>query len=188
VGFDWACGYHQLKTQYKNNMLKDGNIVLRPPTEADRQPMAQLANNKNVWNNLRNYIPFPYTEQDAAQFIKLVQKETTITTFGIAVNEQFCGVIGLVPQTDVYAQSAGIGYWLGEPFWRKGIATRAVRLITHYGLNELNLVRVFTGVFEYNTASMRVLEKNEYVKEAVFKKAITKNGRLCDEHRYAIVK
>jgi len=78
-------------------------------------------------------------------------------------------MIGLIPQQDVYRRTAKIGYWLGEPFW-EGIATTVVKLVTAYGFNELNLIRIHTGIFEYNTASMKVLEKNGYKKGGVFEK------------------
>ena len=61
----------------------------------------------------------------------------------------------------------------------------AVKLMTEYGFNELGLIRIHTGIFEYNVASMRVLEKNGYEKEGVFKRSVFKNGQIWDEHRYA---
>ena len=97
---------------------------------------------------------------------------------------QFCGIIGLIIQEDVYAKTAEIGYWLGEQFWGKGIMTKAVELMTEYGFGKLKLVRIYTGIFEYNITSMKVLEKNGYVKEGIFKKAIYKNRKTWDEHRY----
>src|SRR5688500_13637193 len=168
--------------------LKDGNILLRGLFDNDKSRMTELANNKKVWNNLRDYMPNPYSENDAINFISFVARENPPCTFAIVYNDEFCGVIGLIPQKDIYRISAEIGYWLGEPYWGKGIATRAVKLITYYGLNELNFTRLYTGVFEYNLASMKVLEKNGYVKEGVFRKALIKNDRIWDEHRYAILK
>jgi [ribosomal protein S5]-alanine N-acetyltransferase len=168
-------------------MLTEHNITLRKLTIKDKDSMALLANNKKVWDNLRDYFPFPYTENHAAYFINLVKDDAPITTFAIDCKDQFCGVISLVKQQDVYRLSAEIGYWIGEPFWNKGIATKAVRLITRYGFNDLQLIRIFTGVFEYNTGSMRVLEKCGYTKDCIFEKAIIKNGQLWNEHRYSII-
>ena len=90
----------------------------------------------------------------------------------------------MVIQKDVYQKSAEIGYWIGEPFWGKGIATKAVELITKYGFDELNLNRIYTGVFEYNIVSMKVLEKNGFQKEGIFKNAVLKNDKVYDEHRF----
>lgn len=168
--------------------LSEGPVVLRSILDSDQEALATMANNKKVWTNLRDALPHPYTAKDAAVFIDIVKQEALLTKFAITYQGQFCGIIGLVPQQDVYWQTAEIGYWLGEPFWNKGIATVAVKLITDYGLNVLNFIRIHTGIFAYNLGSMRVLEKNGYVKEAIFKKAITKNGQVWDEHRFAISK
>lgn len=159
-------------------------INIRPLQTSDKADLAKLANNKKVWDNLRDYIPFPYEESDAQFFINLTKDKNPQQTFGITYKQTLCGVIGLVIQKDVYQKSAEIGYWIGEPFWGKGIATKAVALITHYGFNELYLNRIYTGVFQYNIASMKVLEKNGYQKEGIFKNAIIKNNKVCDEHRF----
>jgi len=168
--------------------LQKGVIVLRPLQEADARDLAHHVNNKKIWDNLRDYIPFPYTEEDAKSFIASVADEHPVYTFVITYKQQVCGVIGLVAQQDVYKKSASIGYWISEAYWGKGIASIALELATYYGLYQLNYIRIYTSVFEYNPASMRVLEKNGYVKEGIFKKAIFKNNQIWDEHRYAIVR
>ena len=168
--------------------LIENNIILRRLSDSDKNALATLADNRNIWNNVRDYLPSPYTEQDAEAFIQLVKAEKTPMSFAIEYEKQFCGMVGLVAQSDVYRKTAEIGYWLGEPFWKKGIATVAVKLVTNYGLNTLDFIRIHTGVFEYNTGSMHVLEKNGYEKDGVFKKSIFKNGLIWNEHRYSITK
>ena len=168
-------------------MLSEGKIGLRSLKIDDKMSLASLANNKNIFDNVRDYLPFPYKESDAEEFIQLVQKENPQTTFAIEYEGQFCGMCGLMLQADVYRKTAEIGYWIGEPFWNKGIATMAVKLLTQYGFNHLDLVRIHTGVFEYNRASMKVLEKNGYEKDGIFKKSIIKNGSIWNEHRYSKV-
>src|SRR5262245_58081412 len=158
-------------------MAKNEKIALRSLKESDKTELAKLANNKKIWDNLRDFMPFPYTVNDALSFIGLVKNENPQMTFAIMYEGQFCGVIGLVALPDVYRKTAEIGYWLGEPFWNKGIATKAVNLVTDYGFNKLGLVRIHTGVFEYNTASMKVLEKCGYKRDGIFQSAILKNGQ-----------
>ncbi len=159
-------------------------IKIRTLRISDKTELAKLANNKKVWDNLRDYIPYPYKGSDAEFFINLTSKEDPKQTFGIEYKGKFSGVIGLVIQEDVYQKSAEIGYWIGEPFWGNGIATKAVELITEYGFAKLDLNRIYTGVFGYNIASMKVLEKNGFEKEGIFKNAILKNDKICDEHRF----
>jgi [ribosomal protein S5]-alanine N-acetyltransferase len=169
-------------------MLREGNIILRPLHENDVTVLATLANNKKIWDNLRDFIPFPYSVEDAISFIQSTKKENPTMTFAIEYKGAFCGVVGLVGQSDIYKKTAEIGYWVGEPYWNKGIATIAVKLLTNYGFSQLEFIRIHTGVIEYNIASMKVLLNNGYVKEGVFKNAIFKNGHVFDEHRFSKLK
>jgi len=165
--------------------FKTGSVSLRALELDDAPRLVELANNRNVSINLRDGFPHPYRIDDAISFINkcLLQKPTTI--FGIEFDGELVGDIGLVVGTDVYSKSAEIGYFLGEPYWNKGIMTQAVNLITHYGFKRLGVVRIYTGVFEYNLSSQRVLEKCGFKKEAIFKQAIYKNESIWDEVRYA---
>lgn len=169
-------------------MLQSENIILRQLKNEDASALAQLANNKKVWDNVRDILPHPYTIEDAVSFINLTKNESPQVSFAIEYDGAFCGMIGLVPQKDVYRKTAEIGYWLGEPFWNKNIASEAVKLTTKYGFDELGFIRIHTGIFEYNIASMKVLEKNGYVKDGIFKKSIFKNDKIWDEHRYSKTK
>lgn len=162
----------------------NSKIKLRPFQIGDKVRLAQLANNKKIYDNVRDHFPFPYNESNAISFINRTLEENPKQTFGITYNGELCGGIGLILQTDVYRKTAEIGYWIGEPFWGKGITTKAVALITEYGFNELDLIRIYAGVFDFNKGSMKVLEKNGFIKEGVFKNAVIKNNRIGDEHRY----
>jgi len=159
-------------------------IELRALKKTDKTRLASLANNKRIWDNVRDAFPHPYQLSDAEFFINLVKKENPRQTFAIEYNGELCGVTGLVIQKDIYKKSAELGYWIGEAYWGMGIATKTVELITNYGFNTLKLNRIFAGVFEFNVGSMKVLEKNGYEKEGIFKKAVLKNEVLMDEHRY----
>lgn len=161
-------------------------IELRPLHLDDSMALAKLLNNKNIWNNLRDYIPQPYTRKDAIQFITSQLNVSDSHVFAIS-NEKasLVGIISLEPQSDIYRKSAELGYWVGEPFWNKGIASLAVKLITAYGFNTLGLNRIYAGVMAGNTSSMNVLQKNGYHFEGVAKKAILKNEIVLDEHHYA---
>ncbi|MCC6372129.1 MAG: GNAT family N-acetyltransferase [Bacteroidia bacterium] len=168
-------------------LLSDKSVLLRALRKEDAHELALQANNKKIWDNLRNYMPYPYTEKDAEFFIELTAKEEPRVTFAIEFEGNLCGIVGLLPQKDVYIKTAEIGYWIGEAYWGKGIATVALSLLTQHALNTLDFVRLHTGVFEHNVASMRVLEKCGYEKDGVFKKCVLKNGKIIDEHRYSIV-
>ncbi len=165
--------------------LQTNNVILRNLRHDDIPRLAELANNKKISINLRDGFPNPYTIEDAESFIKMINKQNPKTTFAIEYKGEYVGNIGLILGTDVYKKSAEIGYFLGEPYWNKGIMTKAVDLITEYGFNQFDIVRIYTGVFEYNLSSQRVLEKCGFTKEAVFIKAVYKGDKLWDEIRYA---
>jgi [ribosomal protein S5]-alanine N-acetyltransferase len=165
--------------------LRFGEIELSPLTEADLPRMALLANNELISQNLRDGFPYPYTLDDAETFFKKYKDHTSIILYAITYQGEYTGNISLVPCEDVYRKSAEIGYFIGEPYWNKGITTIAVNLIVDYAFSTLEIVRIHTGVFEYNLASQRVLEKCGFIKEGVFKKAISKKNKIWDEIRYA---
>jgi len=169
-------------------ILEKDPVKLRSFSEEDQVRVAELCNNIKIWNNVRDFFPNPYSEEDAATFIRSCREEDPQVTFAIDFKGELAGCAGLVRQTDIYKLSAEIGYWIGEPFWGMGIATTAVELLSEYGLNDLGLIRIYSAVFDFNKASQRVLEKSGYQLEGIFKKSIIKNGLICDEFRYARVK
>jgi len=65
-------------------------ITLRPLELSDTSQLATLANNKNIWNNLRDYIPFPYNENDAKSFITQTKQEDPKQNFGIEYKGKIC--------------------------------------------------------------------------------------------------
>lgn len=164
------------------------NIRLREFTPDDKYRMAEIANNKKIADNLRDGFPHPYSLKDAEDFIDMCLKMSPPQIFAIEYNGIYVGNIGVIKGQDVYRKSGEIGYFLAEPYWNKGIMPVAVNLICDYAFSKLDVVRIFTGVFDYNPASQRVLEKCGFTKEAVFKNAIFKNGILCNEIRYAKLK
>lgn len=168
--------------------LNGKNIRLRSFHYKDAERLAGLANNWNIWLNVRDIFPHPYTVSDAEQFIDSATQQDPQTTFAIEYDFKFTGAIGLVLQEDVYRFSAELGYWIGEPFWNKGIASCALQLMKTYAFKKMNLEKLFAGVFEGNEASKRVLEKCGFQLEGIARKAVFKNGSLIDEYRYGIVK
>ncbi len=163
-------------------------VRLRRLRLADISELTRLANNRRIWDNVKDYFPHPYLEKDAEFFIRSKASEDPQITFAIEYHGSLVGVVGLEPQSDVYAHTCEIGYWLGEEFWGKGIATYAVMLATDYAFQTLAMYRIYAGVFEHNEASMKVLEKAGFVKEATLKGAIKKNAVIINEELYSIVR
>lgn len=171
-------------------MLLEGNnnISLRNLYIQDKVKLAELANTKYIWDNVRDFFPHPYTEKDAKEFIELCNSEKPKVTFAIDLGKELVGVTGLELQKDVYRKSAEIGYWVGEAYRNKGVATEAVKLMVNYGFEKLNLNRIYSGVFEYNRASQKVLLKCGFTYEGKFTNAVIKNNKVINELRYAILR
>ena len=157
-------------------------IVIRPWQKKDVPQLAALANNINIWKNVRDRLPHPYLEKDAEEWIGFTLSEQPLTNFAIEADGVAAGAIGFILQQDVYRKNIEIGYFVGEPFWGQGIATIAVKQLTDMLLANYDVARFYAGVFENNPSSMRVLEKNGFHLEAVHKKSIFKNNELLDEY------
>jgi len=164
------------------------NVVLRELLDTDLEKFVEYANNEKVSINLRDAFPKPYFLENATNFKKMIDAQNPKTCFAIQYQDHYVGNISLSIGSDVYRKSAEIGYFIGEPFWNKGITTKAVNLITNWGFTHLDIVRIYTGIFEFNKASQRVLEKCGFIKEAIFRKSICKNNEIFDEIRYAKIK
>ena len=153
----------------------------------DAEAIARHANNHKIWLNLRDAFPYPYSVQDARDFIKSLRNLTPETTFTIAVNGEAAGSVGFVLRHDVERVSAEIGYWLAEPFWGRGIATEALVAMTNYAIATHKLTRLYALPFAWNAASCRVLEKAGYTLEARLRRSAIKNGVITDQLQYAFV-
>jgi RimJ/RimL family protein N-acetyltransferase len=152
---------------------------------ADAESLARQANDRGVWQNLRDRFPYPYTQADAVAYIEHVATRPVQTSFGIEVDGQAVGSISLMLGDDIARQTAEIGYWIGREFWGRGIMVEAVRATTRYAFEVLGLVRVFAVPFVTSTRSSRVLEKAGYVKEGLMRLSAVKEGRILDQFLYA---
>jgi len=168
--------------------IKLSKSVLRAWKPGDEPSLVRHANSRTIWRNLRDAFPHPYTLVDAKRWIDVANPTTPVTNFAIVVDGAAVGAIGLVLREDVFRRSAEMSYWLGEEFWDRGIVTEAVRAVTDYAFEKFDLCRVYAGVFEWNPASMRVLEKAGYELECRMKKSVTKDGETIDELIYAVVR
>ena len=165
--------------------LTDGVVAIRRFKSSDKYRMAELANNRKIADNVRDAFPHPYAVADAERFIRMCLRQKPVQVFAIEFGGEYVGNIALQRQVDVYRKTAELGYFIGEPYWNKGITTRAVNLICDYGFRELDIVKIFSGIFEYNIPSQRVLERCGFVREAILKDDVFKNGKIWDEYRYA---
>jgi ribosomal-protein-alanine N-acetyltransferase len=160
---------------------------IRAWVPADVPDLVRLADNRNVWRNLRDRFPSPYAKSDARDWVRGVNGQSPIAHFAIAWGGALAGGIGILLQEDVHQGTAEIGYWLGEPFWGKGIMTGALIAFTGYAFAAFGLRRIYAQVLHWNPGSMRVLEKAGYVLEGRMRCSALKDGQVADELLYAKV-
>ena len=95
----------------------------------DAAHLAEMLNNKKILDNLRDGLPYPYTIKDAEEYITamlLADQEKTFA-FAITLGERAIGSIGVFRCENIHFRTAEMGYYIGEPYWGKGIMTIAVR-------------------------------------------------------------
>jgi len=164
-----------------------GNCVVRDWARSDKPSLIQHANNRKVWRNLTHRFPHPYTDADAEGWFSLLESMQEPTHWAIEVEGRAVGAIGCILGKGVHAKSAHFGYWLGEAYWGRGIVTAAVQRVAPSVLSRFRLVRLESPVFEWNPASMRVLEKCGFTREGVLRLSIVKDGQIIDQVLYALV-
>jgi ribosomal-protein-alanine N-acetyltransferase len=166
-------------------MLWLQRCVIRPWKDDDVESLVESADDLRIWRNLRDHFPHPYTRDDAVRWLGAVAQEVMPTQFAIEVDGKASGGIGVAVQPDVFRHSAEIGYWLGVGHWGRGIATEAVCAVSDWAFTRLNVTRLFAGVFDWNPASARVLEKAGYSLEGRLRGAVVKGGHSMDQFIYA---
>lgn len=166
----------------------NSTLTLRTVKESDLPYLAEMANNRDIWMNLRDVFPYPYQLKDAQDWHNHIQQSPHLFCLTIAIDEIPVGVISLEFRPDVYRKSAEIGYWLGEKAWGHGVATEAVKQLIQYAFEQFDLERIEARVFGWNPASKRVLLKVGFQLEGTIRNGVFKDGRLTDEFIYGILK
>lgn len=139
---------------------------------------------------LANRLPFPYTDADADWWLNMVAEHDGKAGIfrAIVADGRVVGNISVEQKSDVYGKDAEIGYLLYTEEWSKGIMTAAVRGICDLAFAELDIIRITGLVYEPNTASRRVLEKNGFVLEGLMKNAVVKDNNIYNLCIYGKIK
>lgn len=169
--------------------IRTARLILRPLTRAHLEPMLSLISAKEIAaTTLR--IPHPYTREHAEEYFQSMQSlidEGTMLRLSIfiAASEEYCGSVGLHIECD--NDRAELGYWVGVPYWRRGIASEAAKAVVEHGIGDLGLNRIYATVFAGNMASRRVAEKAGMKYEGCLRQHIKKWGEMLDMEVYGIV-
>lgn len=157
---------------------------------SDAKDLAMALSNKKIQDNLRDGLPYPYTEQDGMSYISamLSADENETFAFAIIVDGKAVGSIGVFRQGNIHRQTAELGYYIAEEYWGKGIMTEAVIQICEYVFEKSDIIRIYAEPFAYNAASCRVLEKAGFQYEGTLRSNAVKNGKVIDMKMYALLK
>lgn len=157
---------------------------------SDAKDLATALSNKKVQDNLRDGLPYPYTEQDGKEFVSamLSADENETFAFAIMADDKVVGSIGIFRQGNIHSQTAELGYYIAEEYWGKGIMTEAVKQICEYVFGDSDIIRIYAEPFAYNMASCRVLEKVGFQYEGTLRSNAVKNGKVIDMEMYSLLK
>lgn len=156
----------------------------------DASRLAEMLNNRNILNNLRDGLPYPYTETDAEEYIDsmLVADKNQTFAFAITVEDKVVGSIGVFRCDNIHSRTAEMGYYIGESYWGFGLGTSAATQVCTYIFEHTDIIRIFAEPFAYNTASCRVLEKAGFQFEGLLRSNAIKNGKVIDMKMYSLIK
>ena len=166
------------------------NCVLRKWQLSDAKDLAAALNNEKILNNLRDGLPFPYTQQDAHDYIAamLSSDEDSTFAYAITIDDRAVGSIGAFRQGNIHRQTVELGYYLAEEYWGKGIMTEAIRQLCGIIFETTDILRIYAEPFAYNTGSRQALEKAGFTFEGMMKNNAVKNGKVLDMALYSLTR
>ena len=163
---------------------------IRKWKRSDAKDLAIALSNKRIQDNIRDGLPYPYTEQDGADYISamLSADENEVFAFAVTVDGRAVGSIGVFRRENIHRQTAELGYYLAEEYWGKGIMTEAVTQVCKYVFEKSDVIRIYAEPFAYNAPSCRVLEKAGFQYEGTLRSNAVKNGKILDMKMYSLLK
>ena len=166
------------------------NFILRKWRLSDAKDLAAALNNEKILNNLRDGLPFPYTEKDATDYITAMLSSDEDSTFAyvITIDDRAVGSIGAFRQGNIHRQTAELGYYLAEEYWRRGIMTEAIGQLCKIIFDTTDILRIYAEPFAYNIGSRRALEKAGFALEGIMKNNAVKNGKVLNMALYSLTR
>ena len=166
------------------------NISIREWKIEDAEQLRNSINNKRILENLRDGIPYPYTIENAKEFIKqtLNAPKDSSYSWAILVDNKVIGSIGVFRKDNIHYRTAEIGYYIAEEYWGNGIMTKVIKEVCNYIFNKTDIIRIFAEPFAYNVASCKVLEKAGFEFEGTLRNNAIKNNKILDMKMYSIIK
>jgi RimJ/RimL family protein N-acetyltransferase len=161
--------------------LADGDVVLRPFVDADVPAIVAACQDPEIprWTS----VPSPYTEEDARSFLAGAPNVHSYAVVDAADDR----LLGCAGYQLLNHSRATFGYWVAREARGRGVASRALRLLSRWALREHGLARVQLIVEPENVASIRVAENAGFQREALLRSYIELHGRRRDVYVYALL-
>ena len=129
-----------------------------------------------------------HNEQNVASFVSSMLDSSENYLFGIFDDANHIGNIKIGP-IDSFHKTADISYVIGHKnYWGRGIASMAIKAISEIAFMELELEKIYAGVYGNNIGSIKALQKNNFIQEGHFKGDVIFKGNRIDTFRYGLKK
>lgn len=162
-------------------------VNLRALKKEDAKQILEWINNPKLKHLTGTVYPVSEVEHEKWFENKLNEKVNKIFGIEECATKNLVGVIGL-KNTDIINRSTELYIYIGaESYWGKGLGTDAVRTLTRFIFEELNLHRVSLIVFSYNKRAISAYEKVGFVFEGVMRESLFKGGKYHDKILMALI-
>lgn len=155
------------------------NFSLEPWQEGYIPDVAEFADNPRIAENLRDGFPQPYTPEHARAFVTecmALEHAGTQLLRAIVSEGRAIGSVGAFLRENGQAE---LGYWLAQPYWGRGLMTRAATLLCRQTFLCFNVSRIFATPYTANAASRRVLEKAGFSCQGAAQTHGCSRGSVC---------
>ena len=165
------------------------HLTLEPWDQRHLNDLVIHANNRAVSRNMVDSFPFPYTVEAGRDFITMSRAQVPTQHFAIMFEGRAIGGCGVSPYGGERRIVAELGYWLGVEYWGRGFATAATQRLVAYAWQTFpHLQRLEAGVFGWNGASARVLEKAGFTLDGTLRTSIVKDGEITDRLVFGLLR
>jgi ribosomal-protein-alanine N-acetyltransferase len=165
--------------------LAGARCVLRALRAEDAPALQRHADDEAVWRNLFEGFPRPYTLADAQAWCDGGWRAGG-AVWGITVGDEVVGCIGVRRDVGWLRCNAEVGYWIGQPFWRRGITSEALALVSGWVFTANDEVtRLYAPIFAWNEGSQGVAHACSFRLEGRMPQSAIKAGRVIDRLLYA---
>jgi len=174
--------------QNQQEILETERLILRHFTLQDAKNVQRLAGDKAIADGTC-YIPHPYEDGMAEKWIiehRAACERNEQAVFAITTKQtnDLTGAVGLMLHKEEL--QAELGYWIGKPYWGKGFATEAAQTMIKFGFEKFRLTGIYADCFQWNTTSIKVIQKIGMGLKKSFDKYIERRNVIERVNQYII--